>query len=222
MRPEQLGCWRSHADVWRRVIEEDIETAIVLEDDIDWDLNIHDIFEELSIQMRKGELRKQRATRDEMKSAPYGKSGLRDRLLAPALHQDQFVLTRENTGLDWDLLYIGSLWDIPNVENRPEHQMYDDPFAPNSQEYVCSPSNFYCIYYDLNSVLCSRTSLLITATLLVDFFPSLTRYMLKHDLLEWQIPSAVNSKAGVFTSRTTPESVFWPRLGIQCLRLAMQ
>lgn len=35
-----LGCWRSHANVWRRIITEDISTAIILEDDADWDVNI--------------------------------------------------------------------------------------------------------------------------------------------------------------------------------------
>ena len=35
-----LGCWRSHANVWRKIITEDISTAIILEDDADWDSNI--------------------------------------------------------------------------------------------------------------------------------------------------------------------------------------
>ncbi|KAH8807897.1 hypothetical protein F5884DRAFT_881435 [Xylogone sp. PMI_703] len=115
LRPEQLGCWRGHANAWRKVIEENIETAIIVEDDADWDVNIHDIFRELSKQMRKGELRKERPSREEMRRAPYG--------------------------LDWDLLYIGSCWDLPNEDNRPKHQTYDDPFAPNSQEMSGSYRN---------------------------------------------------------------------------------
>jgi hypothetical protein len=35
-----LGCWRSHANIWRKIINEDISTAIILEDDADWDVNI--------------------------------------------------------------------------------------------------------------------------------------------------------------------------------------
>ncbi|KAE9970638.1 hypothetical protein BLS_004806 [Venturia inaequalis] len=35
-----LGCWRSHANVWRKIINEDIATAIILEDDADWDVNV--------------------------------------------------------------------------------------------------------------------------------------------------------------------------------------
>lgn len=72
LRPEQLGCWRSHANVWRTIINERIQTAIILEDDADWDVRVHDIFQTLSLQMRKrtareGELRSHDA------NAPYGK-----------------------------------------------------------------------------------------------------------------------------------------------------
>ncbi|QDS73103.1 hypothetical protein FKW77_000707 [Venturia effusa] len=35
-----LGCWRSHANVWRKIISENIATALVLEDDADWDVNV--------------------------------------------------------------------------------------------------------------------------------------------------------------------------------------
>ncbi|KAH0592834.1 hypothetical protein MHUMG1_09479 [Metarhizium humberi] len=112
LRPEQLGCWRSHADIWQRIINEKVQTAIVLEDDADWDVEIHDIFQTLSVQMRKGELRKRKATKYEINHAPYG--------------------------LDWDLLYIGTCWDIPNGENRPKHQVYNDRFSPNSTEMTDS------------------------------------------------------------------------------------
>jgi hypothetical protein len=37
-------------------------------------------------------------------------------------------------GLDWDILYVGSAWDIPNEDDRPPHLLYHDPFAPNRDE----------------------------------------------------------------------------------------
>lgn len=70
--PGYIGCWRSHADTWRRMIKENILTALILEDDADWDVEVHDIFEELSRQMRKGELRSQPSTNHERYVAPYG------------------------------------------------------------------------------------------------------------------------------------------------------
>lgn len=55
------------------MIEDDVETAIILEDDADWDVNVKDIFQELSVQMRKGKLRQTRPSAYEIESAPYGK-----------------------------------------------------------------------------------------------------------------------------------------------------
>ena len=74
VRDEQWGSWRGHADVWKRVLNEKLETALILEDDVDWDVNIHDIFEELSRQMRKGKLRQTTMTEEEQLTAPYGES----------------------------------------------------------------------------------------------------------------------------------------------------
>jgi hypothetical protein len=31
-------------------------------------------------------------------------------------------------------MFVGSCWDIPNGENRPRHQTYKDPYAPNREE----------------------------------------------------------------------------------------
>ena len=76
LRDEQWGCWRGHADVWKRVVHEKLETALILEDDVDWDVNIHDIFEELSRQLRKNKLRRTKMTEEERKTAPYGELSL--------------------------------------------------------------------------------------------------------------------------------------------------
>jgi GR25 family glycosyltransferase involved in LPS biosynthesis len=73
VRDAQWGCWRGHADTWRRVIDEKLETALILEDDIDWDVNVHAAFHELSKTMRRGKLRKKRMDEEERSRAPYGK-----------------------------------------------------------------------------------------------------------------------------------------------------
>jgi hypothetical protein len=36
----KLGCYRAHANIWRRIVEEDIKTALILEDDVDWDVDV--------------------------------------------------------------------------------------------------------------------------------------------------------------------------------------
>ncbi|KAJ3568062.1 hypothetical protein NPX13_g6546 [Xylaria arbuscula] len=35
-----LGSWRGHMNVIRRIVEEDIETALIMEDDMDWDVRL--------------------------------------------------------------------------------------------------------------------------------------------------------------------------------------
>ena len=38
-----LACYRGHANIWRQIVEDGVETALIFEDDIDWDLNIREI-----------------------------------------------------------------------------------------------------------------------------------------------------------------------------------
>ena len=42
LKDVEYACWRSHADAWRRVVEEGWTTAMVIEDDADWDGGIHE------------------------------------------------------------------------------------------------------------------------------------------------------------------------------------
>lgn len=39
-----LGVWRAHADAWRYIIDNDIQSALILEDDVDWDVNVKEVF----------------------------------------------------------------------------------------------------------------------------------------------------------------------------------
>lgn len=73
LKPEQWGCWRSHVDLWKKVVDENIETALIMEDDLDWDVNIHDVMHRLATQMRTGGLRNTKMSKYEESSAPYGR-----------------------------------------------------------------------------------------------------------------------------------------------------
>jgi hypothetical protein len=42
LKDVEYACWRSHADAWRKVVEEGWAMAMVLEDDVDWDGGIHE------------------------------------------------------------------------------------------------------------------------------------------------------------------------------------
>jgi Glycosyltransferase family 25 (LPS biosynthesis protein) len=48
-----IGCWRSHVNCWRKTIEDGVETALVLEDDADWDVSLKDQLNLLSRELTK-------------------------------------------------------------------------------------------------------------------------------------------------------------------------
>ncbi|KAK9367560.1 hypothetical protein V1509DRAFT_626308 [Lipomyces kononenkoae] len=107
LRPSVLGCWRAHADAWRYVLDNNLETALILEDDIDWDENIHQIFQDLSLQMQDNKLRLVKPTAHERAHAPYG--------------------------LDWDILFTGQCLDSAHPDYRDLVQVYDDPSVPSRE-----------------------------------------------------------------------------------------
>jgi hypothetical protein len=43
LEPAHLACYRGHANVWRQIVEDGVETALIFEDDVDWDLNVREI-----------------------------------------------------------------------------------------------------------------------------------------------------------------------------------
>ncbi|KAK9358179.1 hypothetical protein V1504DRAFT_428344 [Lipomyces starkeyi] len=108
LRASVLGCWRAHADAWRDVIDNNFETALILEDDIDWDENIHQIFHDLSLQMQNNKLRLVNPTDHERATAPYG--------------------------LDWDVLFLGQCLDQAHPDHRDLVQIYDDLNVPSRKD----------------------------------------------------------------------------------------
>lgn len=47
-----LGVWRAHANAWRYMIDNDIQSALIMEDDVDWDQNVRDVFGQWNWQMK--------------------------------------------------------------------------------------------------------------------------------------------------------------------------
>lgn len=40
LSPPELGIWRAHLNVYREIVRRGIKSALVMEDDVDWDINI--------------------------------------------------------------------------------------------------------------------------------------------------------------------------------------
>jgi GR25 family glycosyltransferase involved in LPS biosynthesis len=68
-----LGCWRGHANVWTKMITDKVQTALILEDDADWDVHVHHVFEEFSAQLAKGDMINDTLKDFEAHDAPYGR-----------------------------------------------------------------------------------------------------------------------------------------------------
>ncbi|KAK9479777.1 hypothetical protein V1514DRAFT_327370 [Lipomyces japonicus] len=104
LRPPELGCWRAHVNVWREFLDSGKDTMLVLEDDLDFDVNIKNIFQRISIQMQHNQLRVTPPTEHEQRSAPYG--------------------------LDWDVMYLGQCSDYAS-DRKYLSQIFDDPDTPS-------------------------------------------------------------------------------------------
>jgi len=93
VRSEEYAVWRAHANVWRRIIEEGLTTALILEDDNDWDVNL------------KEQVPRIMKALDEIRVAP------------PREEEDGVVRSgKEDEG--WDMLYLGSCWETATLKDK--------------------------------------------------------------------------------------------------------
>jgi hypothetical protein len=92
-----LGSWRGHLNAVRKMVEENIETALIMEDDMDWDVRIKPLLENVA----KGV----RVVSDALpwELYPAGPAGT----------------TQSPYGDDWDLLWLGHCGE-PFPEDMPE------------------------------------------------------------------------------------------------------
>ncbi|KIW28842.1 uncharacterized protein PV07_04705 [Cladophialophora immunda] len=85
-----IGCWRAHLNVYQKIVHERVSTALVFEDDADWDVALkHQL-----VQFARG-----------------------SRFLADTVEGD---LAHSPYGDDWDMLWIGhcGTWVLPDKNRR--------------------------------------------------------------------------------------------------------
>ncbi|KAK9428140.1 hypothetical protein V1505DRAFT_402092 [Lipomyces doorenjongii] len=104
-RPSELGCWRAHVNAWRHLLDSDMDTLLIFEDDLDWNTNLKKTMETLSLQMQNSKIRLSEPSDYELANAPYG--------------------------LDWDVLDIGSCKDSGHPDFKDISQIWDDPDVPD-------------------------------------------------------------------------------------------
>ncbi|KAI2602032.1 glycosyltransferase family 25 protein [Hypoxylon sp. NC1633] len=115
MQDSNLGSWRGHVDAMRTIVEEGISSALIMEDDMDWDVHV------------KAEL------------AQFATAA---QSLQKGFHRNQSIGSPSPYGQDWDMLWLGScvvFFDEQLAEHLqipPEQRddrkvlIHDDPTVP--------------------------------------------------------------------------------------------
>jgi GR25 family glycosyltransferase involved in LPS biosynthesis len=93
----QIGCWRGHMNIWREMIRAGISSALILEDDVDWDVRIVDQMKKFAIATKelgskRGLQIPKNAATQAMTDSPYGE--------------------------DWELLYPGHCNGFPHPDKK--------------------------------------------------------------------------------------------------------
>ena len=109
LKDVEYACWRTHADAWRKVVEEGWTTAMILEDDVDWDGGIHESMN-LAWEALKNITGDPQAATTATSYSSDSKRGLICR---------------------WDIFYTGTCMDLP----AKTYLIYDDPHLPRTSTW---------------------------------------------------------------------------------------
>lgn len=132
LKPQEVGVWRAHANIWRHMLEHQIPAVLVLESDASWDVNLRNISAHLNGGFR--ELLRQHNPDVVFEDDP-----------------DDPWLAR--TGV-WDMLSVGHCYDSMNFNYN--YLAYDDPFAPNvDYQFLDVTINRKRVVYRAQSIICT-------------------------------------------------------------------
>ncbi|KAF2799472.1 glycosyltransferase family 25 protein, partial [Melanomma pulvis-pyrius CBS 109.77] len=102
-----LGVWRAHADVWRYIIDNNVQSALIIEDDVDFDVGIKEIMGNFNWQLRFNNTIRwgKNVEKGWEEECPYG--------------------------CDWDDIFLGQCGGSPNLKRLDLHAVVPDPHSPN-------------------------------------------------------------------------------------------
>jgi Glycosyltransferase family 25 (LPS biosynthesis protein) len=119
LRPEEYAVWRSHANIWRKIIEDDVNTALILEDDNDWDLNLKE-------------------------QIPRIMDALTE-IRAIERSDDGDAVVRGDPEIEpWDLLYLGTCYEIHTLSDKKGRRTVVS--IPSDQENVATHNYNWVIH----------------------------------------------------------------------------
>lgn len=103
LKEGEFACYRAHANVWRKVIQEGWQTALILESDADWDVALKDQTTLISQHMEQAVSMHNKNATAVTESDPYGST-------------------------NWDLLIFGSCLETPRNDGKVVQ--FADPSTP--------------------------------------------------------------------------------------------
>jgi hypothetical protein len=102
----EVGCWRGHMNILQRIVKEGLGSALILEDDADWDVRIVQQMQQFAV-----------AAQDVLAQKPPSSNPTRP-------HSDSPY------GDDWDLFWVGHNGGWPPAADEPFSIIHNDETAP--------------------------------------------------------------------------------------------
>ncbi|KAF2115868.1 hypothetical protein BDV96DRAFT_687040 [Lophiotrema nucula] len=103
-----VGIWRAHANAWRYIIDNDLGSTLILEDDVDWDVYIKDVMGLLNWQMRYNN------------TIPrHGRRGEKESRVSDCAYGCDY----------WDTMFVGQCQNSAHPDDL-RHMTYHDPYSP--------------------------------------------------------------------------------------------
>ncbi|RYO82952.1 hypothetical protein DL762_006374 [Monosporascus cannonballus] len=121
MPDTHLGSWRSHINAIRLIVEDGLSSALIMEDDMDWDVHLKTQLSQF---------------------APAAQT------LEAGFHRNQTLASPSPYGRDWDLLWLGSCATTFDAQ-LPEHLRI--PEAERDGRQVLIRDNVYSFAYALSA-----------------------------------------------------------------------
>ena len=114
LKDVEYACWRTHADAWRKVVEEGWTTAMIMEDDADWDGGIH------------GQMTLAWEALTKITNDPAASTEAKSYILMPP-----HAIDIQQTDNSWDIFYTGTCMDLP----APDYLVINDPQLPQTSTW---------------------------------------------------------------------------------------
>ena len=102
----EVGCWRGHMNILQKIVKDGLGSALILEDDADWDVRIVQQMQQFAV-----------ATQDVLAQKPLRANPTRS-------HNDSPY------GDDWDLFWIGHVGGWPPGSHEPFSIIHGDDTVP--------------------------------------------------------------------------------------------